>query len=342
MTCNPCAGVADLKAICKDILKAVGPNSTNAYAALNFTEVDTEGGNITWRHLLIRLDISNISHRRLRNVLLYQPANFLSAGPPLQLGPWHETPFNIQDLSAAIPTPMQERTTVMVAAFIKTRWTPLNPNQKHLRWFTAPLSDDPTNADDITTYADCETNTVHISIDTQDNNSGITTPALPGRDFSASRLLIALGTLATQYAHATRDRDLNAYKLDRISHALNFSELRKSSLPASSCTALCKNPSDAFTLISAKSILIPFTTTSMLISFSPTRNPATRALMSPESNASMLNHKEFFFQGGLPITITSTITLPPYTFFNLILLALTSYQQLQTPPTSMGSDDGAA
>ncbi len=37
MTCNPCACVADLKAICKDILKVVGPNSTNAYAALNFT-----------------------------------------------------------------------------------------------------------------------------------------------------------------------------------------------------------------------------------------------------------------------------------------------------------------
>ncbi len=37
MTCNPCVGVTDLKAICKDILKAVEPNSTNAYAALNFT-----------------------------------------------------------------------------------------------------------------------------------------------------------------------------------------------------------------------------------------------------------------------------------------------------------------
>jgi hypothetical protein len=121
MTCNPCAGVADLKAICKDILKAVGPNSTNSYAALYFTEVDTEGGNNTWRHLLIRLDINNISHRRLRNVLLHQPDNFLSAGPPLQLCPWHEPPFNIQDLTTAIPAPIQDRTTSMVAAFIKAR-----------------------------------------------------------------------------------------------------------------------------------------------------------------------------------------------------------------------------
>ena len=110
----------------------------------------------------------------------------------------------------------------MVAAFIKARWTPINPNQKQLKWFTAPLSDDPTNADDIPIYADCETNTEKITIDIFDNHSGITTPALPGRDFAASRLLIVLGTLATQYAHATRGRDFNADRLDRISRALNF------------------------------------------------------------------------------------------------------------------------
>ena len=132
----------------------------------------------------------------------------------------------------------------MVAAFIKARWTPLNPNQKQLMWFTAPLSADPTNDDDIITYAECENNTVHISIDIQDNNTGITTPALPGRDFAAFRLLVSLGTLATQYAHATRDRDLNAGKLNRISRALNFLKLRKPTLAASTCTALCKKPSD--------------------------------------------------------------------------------------------------
>jgi hypothetical protein len=37
MNYNPCARVDDLEAICKDILKAVGPNSTNAYTALKFT-----------------------------------------------------------------------------------------------------------------------------------------------------------------------------------------------------------------------------------------------------------------------------------------------------------------
>jgi hypothetical protein len=83
MNYNPCAGVADLEAICKDIVKAVGANSAVAYNAHDFIEVDREGGNITLRHLLIRLDITNISNRRLRDVLLQQPDNFISPGPPL-------------------------------------------------------------------------------------------------------------------------------------------------------------------------------------------------------------------------------------------------------------------
>ena len=99
---------------------------------------------------------------------------------------------------------MQDLTTATVATFIKARWTPLNANQKQLRRCTAPLSSDPTSTDDINTYAECETNTVHISIDVQDNNSITTTPTLPERDFTTSSLLVVLGTLASQYAHATR------------------------------------------------------------------------------------------------------------------------------------------
>jgi hypothetical protein len=82
--------------------------------------------------------------------------------------------------------------------------------------FTTPLSSDHTNTDDITTYGECEANAVRIYIDIQDNNSGTSTPALPGRDFATSKLLIVLGTLATQYAHATHTRDLNANLLDRM------------------------------------------------------------------------------------------------------------------------------
>jgi hypothetical protein len=79
----------------------------------------------------------------------------------------------------------------------------------------------------------------------------------------------------------------------------------------------------------------------MTLSFSPTRDPSFQAHQSPETVAALLNQGEFFFQGGLALTVTSSISLPPDVFFNLDLLTLSSYAQLHILPTSMGTDDGA-
>jgi hypothetical protein len=127
MTCNPCSEVADLKAVYKDILHTVDPNSLLAYNTLKFTEIDTEGGKSTWRHLLIQTTVANASHRRLRNILLYQLDNFLSSGPPLNIAPWHEPPYNIHDLSANLPHPMEERATVMSQLSLRADGLPYSP-----------------------------------------------------------------------------------------------------------------------------------------------------------------------------------------------------------------------
>ncbi len=47
MTYNACVGVADLKAICKDILHIIDPNPLLAYNTIKFTEINTKGGNTT-------------------------------------------------------------------------------------------------------------------------------------------------------------------------------------------------------------------------------------------------------------------------------------------------------
>jgi len=144
-----------------------------------------------------------------------------------------------------------------------------------------------------------------------------------------------------QYAHATRFRDPNPLAIYRISRALSFIDLRKPSKDAPTCIALCSSPSNAFTLLAAKAILIPFARTSMTLSFSPTKDPSSQAHQSPETAAALLSPKEFFFQGGMALTVTAFISLPLNVFFNLILLTLTSYAQLHIPPTSMRTDDGA-
>jgi hypothetical protein len=92
-----------------------------------------------------------------------------------------------------------------------------------------PLHRENREAEKVTPYSDCEGNTIYITIDVQDNDSGYTTPAFTGKNTDDSRALIILATCATQFAHTTRNKDPNPDRLDRLSHALNFAELRKPS-----------------------------------------------------------------------------------------------------------------
>jgi hypothetical protein len=43
------------------------------------------------------------------------------------------------------------------------------------------MSTEDPSANEVTPYTDCEANTVDISIDAEDNDSGYTTPALTGK-----------------------------------------------------------------------------------------------------------------------------------------------------------------
>ena len=217
MTCNPCAGVADLKLVCKDILRCISTHYITDYSDLQFTEVDTEGGKSTWRFLLIRYSVACAAHRRLRAVLLHQPDNFTSIGPPTDIAPFYEPPFNTPDSNTSMLAPMATRTTHQIADFVKSRWTPTTTSNKQLRWFTAPLDANPNTTDDIITYGECETNTIYLSIELQDNDTGLTTSVLQGMEFVPARALIVLGTISMQYAHATRFRDPNPPAIDRIS-----------------------------------------------------------------------------------------------------------------------------
>ena len=91
----------------------------------------------------------------------------------------------------------------------------------------------------------------------------------PWRD---RRHLLTLATCAVQVTYATRNKDPDAHRLNELSHAFNFPEIRKTSITSPTFLALCSSPTDAFTLIDAKSLLIPFARTSMLITFSPVKD----------------------------------------------------------------------
>jgi len=204
------------------------------------------------------------------------------------------------------------------------------------------MSTEDPSADEVTPYNDCEANTVHISIDVHDNDSGYTTPAVKGKNMQATRSLITLATCAIQFAHATRNRDPNPDRLNCLSRAINFSEIRKLSGSSTNCMALCTSPSDAFTLIATGNIIIPFARSSISVSFFSARDAAADSLITSEGVVAQLNFREHFYQGGLSLIARSPVSLPPDMFFRMVLLTLCYYKQIKGPPTSMGTDDGAA
>jgi hypothetical protein len=345
MTCNPCARAPDIKEIIKDILHFVSDHPVASYDNIQFTEVNIAGGE--WRNLLIRLRIDSPSHGRLHGVLLHQPDSFISTAQldnnENDILPWFEPPYHTSPLPIVqLQIPANERSREAIATSIKHRWQPNYANPKQLRFFTVPLSAENITSDDLTSYSECEANTVFISFDIQDNDSGITSSALTGKTTTETRRLLTIATCAVQFTYATRHRDPDVLRLTELSHALNFPEIRKISTTSPTFIALCSTPSDAFTLIDTKSLLIPFARTSLLITFSPIKDIGAHSLMTAEEVAAQLNFREHFYQGGLSIQIKATVRLPPDTLFQLLLLTLLSYQQNGIPPTSMGQDNGAA
>jgi len=195
-------------------------------------------------------------------------------------------------------------------------------------------------ADYLSIYIDCEAITVYISIDMQDNDSEITTAALPGKISAETRRPITMATCATQFTHVTGNIDPYANKLNDFSHAFNFPEIRKTAIVSPTCTNTCSTPSDAFTFIDAKSLIIPFASTYMFVTFSPTMGIGAHPLMTIEEATTQLNYKEHFYQGRLSLVGKSPIHLPPDTLFHLLLLALISYEQKapHSPPWALTTE----
>jgi hypothetical protein len=287
----------------------------------------------------MRMD--SATRAKLHGVLLHQPDTFKSIARSdnenNDIIPWFEPTYITPPPFGHINLPVSERTSANIATLIENRWQPNTDNPKQLRFFKVPLSDGIITADDLTIYTNCEANTAYISIDIQDNDSGFITSALPGTTSDENRRLITLPTCATQFTHTTKKRDPDADKLDRFSHAFNFPQLRKRTTTAMTCTTICSTPLDAFILIDAKSLLIPFARTSMLITFSPTRYTRAHSLMTSEEAAAQQRDRNDNcvapYQPIIVNTKPSNTSCDDLRFVDSILLILTLTRSNQQSPS---------
>ena len=74
-----------------------------------------------------------------------------------------------------------EYTTVVIANLLKGRWKLSPENLEQLSLFRVPINAEHINASNVTNYSDCEANTLHNTIDIQDNEFGFTTTSLQGK-----------------------------------------------------------------------------------------------------------------------------------------------------------------
>jgi hypothetical protein len=72
----------------------------------------------------------------------------------------------------------------------------------------------------------------------------------------------------------------------------------------------------------------------LYMTFAPTAYDTIRTSLPKEIHLALKSHKNFFYQGGLVLSVASSISAPPAYIFQialLTLLSLTKTYQVQTP-----------
>ena len=191
--------------------------------------------------------------------------------------------------------------------------------------------------DETPSYADCEAIPLYITMDIIDAATRTHTPAMEGEPVSTARGLLGLAACAIQYTKANLITNATAEDKQRIKElgdAVSFTEIRKRSPLSPMCTAFSDNPSDAYLLLELETLTTPFAQHQLMITFAPTSDGKPRAYMKPEEAVAVMNHRRFFFEGGLTLAVTSSIPLPPELLWQITLTALLSYEQNGVGPLS--------
>jgi hypothetical protein len=69
------------------------------------------------------------------------------------------------------------------------------------------------------------------------------------------------------------------------------------------------------------------------VTFAPTADDTSRTTLPKELRLTLINHKKYFFKGGLTLPVNSSIPVPPDYIFQAALLTLLSLEQTDKAPT---------
>jgi hypothetical protein len=111
------------------------------------------------------------------------------------------------------------------------------------------------------------------------------------------------------------DEEVDREDLADLVDSFSFSEIRKRSLQSRFCSALCETTSDQDTLLNFGGVVLPFGPMSLFVTFAPSMDDTLRTSLTKEVRIAPRSHKALFYQGGLVLSVSSSIPLTPSALF---------------------------
>ena len=138
---------------------------------------------------------------------------------------------------------------------------------------------------------------------------------------------------ALQYLHKSgTSAPLDPSVIEDIADAFSLSEIRKRSLHTRFCSALCDTVSDKDLLLNCGGIILPMVRMTLFLTFAPTADDSTRISLPKEIRLALTSHKNLFYQGGLVLSVASSISVPLAYMFQFTLLTLLCLEQSDQVP----------
>jgi hypothetical protein len=96
-----------------------------------------------------------------------------------------------------------------------------------------------------------------------------------------------------------------------LAEPFSFSEIQKNTSVTGFCSVLCDIIGDKNALLSSGGLILAFEGMPLFFTLSPTADDAIRTSLPKKIRLNLRIHKALFYQGGLLLTATCSVTAPP-------------------------------
>ena len=235
-------------------------------------------------------------------------------------------------------TPLDRRTPGEVDTYLKDRFRPKPRRRKwakESRWVTTCLTSEPTE-DSAPKYADWEAcASLFVVIDILTHADGIRHSGIEGEPEETAKGLLVLVACDLQYLHKGSTYPI-AYSstMEELTKSFSFSEIQKRTVQTRFRSVLYEIVSDKDALLNSGGLMLPFGGMALFLTSSPIADDTICTSLPKEIRLALPSHNAMFYNGGLILSVTSSVAAPPGFIFQMVLrLTLLCLEQTDHVPT---------